>query len=224
MSDPIAEAVEALARGELVVMPTDTVYGLCARPDLPEATTRVFEVKGRPSELTLPVLVPSFEAAGRVADLDDRAARVAQACWPGAVTIVAPRAEASRSWDLRGDPDTVGVRMPDHPLALEVLRRSGPLAATSANRSGEPTPTTCDELAGLFGDAVAVYLCQQEPLGTRASTVLDLAHGQPAILRSGPADEVAMAAASAAGPPAEGAPDASSGGHRAGPGAQEGGC
>lgn len=224
MSDPIAEAVEALARGELVVVPTDTVYGLCARPDQPEATARVFEVKGRPSELTLPVLVPSFEAARRVADLDDRAARVAQACWPGAVTIVAPRAEASRSWDLRGDPDTVGVRMPDHPLALEVLRRSGPLAATSANRSGEPTPTTCDELAELFGGSVAVYLCQEESLGTRASTVIDLAHGEPAILRSGPADEAAMAAASAVEAPAPGAPDAAPRAHRGAPGAEEGGC
>lgn len=202
MTDPIAEAVEALAGSELIVMPTDTVYGLCARPDLPEATARVFEVKGRPFGLTLPVLVPSIEAARRVAPLDERAARVAHECWPGALTIVAPRAEGSRSWDLRGDPDTVGLRMPDHPLALEVLRRAGPLAATSANRSGEPTPSTCEELARLFGDAVAVYLCQQEPLGTRASTVLDLAHGEPVILRSGPADAAALAAAYAAGPPA----------------------
>jgi L-threonylcarbamoyladenylate synthase len=185
--DPVGDAIAAARRGELVVFPTDTVYGIAARPDDAAAIARVFEAKQRPSGLTVPVLVASIDEARVVARLDDRAERLAAALWPGALTIVAPRAPRSRGWDLGGDPDSIGIRIPDHRLARAVLE-AGPLAATSANRSGEAPATTCDELHDVFGDAVAVYLCDERPLVGRASTVVSLLGPTPAILRAGDID------------------------------------
>jgi L-threonylcarbamoyladenylate synthase len=191
--DPIEEAADAARRGDLVVVPTDTVYGIGTRPDDPAATTRLFEAKRRPEHLELPVLVATAAEARDVATFDDRADRLAAACWPGALTLVLPRTARSAPWELGGDPATVGVRVPHHPLALAVLARTGPMAVTSANRSGEPPARTCDELHAAFGDAVAVYLCAGEPLEGAASTVLDLAHGAPTILREGAIDRTTLA-------------------------------
>ncbi len=179
-ADPIAQAAAAAGRGELIVVPTDTVYGIGTRPDDAEATQRVFRAKGRPRDLELPILVATVRQARWVTRFDDRAERLAARCWPGALTLVLPRAPASRAWELGGDPDTLAVRVPHHPLALAVLAASGPLAITSANRSGDTPATTCDELTAVFGDAVAVYLCQDEPLQGEPSTVVDLAHGRAA--------------------------------------------
>ena len=184
----VEEAARAALRGELIVLPTDTVYGIGTRPDDPVATARVFEAKGRPRDLELPVLAASLEAAARVAALDDRAERLARAHWPGPLTIVLPRTEASRGWDLGADAETIGVRVPRHPLALALLARTGPLAVTSANRTGQPTPPTCEEVADVFGDLVAVYLCEEGRLGGSPSTVVDLAHGEPRVLRAGALD------------------------------------
>ncbi len=117
--------------------------------------------------------------------MDERAARLAASCWPGALTLVLERGPSSRDWDLGGDPTTVGVRVPRHRLAAAVLARSGPLAVTSANRSGSAPLETCDELEETFGDLVAVYLCDEAPLVGDASTVVDLAHGPARLLRRG---------------------------------------
>jgi tRNA threonylcarbamoyl adenosine modification protein (Sua5/YciO/YrdC/YwlC family) len=185
VTDPVQDAAEAALRGDLVVLPTDTVYGIGTRPDDPAATAKLFEAKGRPRELELPVLVPSVAVARRIGDVDRRAEVLSTRFWAGPLTIVLRRAEASRAWDLGGDPETIGVRMPHHPLALAVLARTGPLATTSANRSGEPTPSTCEGLVAMFGEACAVYLCDETPLGGAASTVVDLAHGAARILRRG---------------------------------------
>ena len=192
-ADPIAEAAAAARRGGLIVFPTDTVYGLGSTPGDPVAIERIFRAKRRPSDLALALLVSSVLDARTVAALDDRAERLAAECWPGALTLVLPRAEASVAWDLGGDRDTVAVRMPHHPLALALLAASGPLAVTSANRSGLPPATTCDELTAAFGDDVDCYLCQDDPLRGLASTVLDLAHDPPAILRAGAVDREALA-------------------------------
>lgn len=181
----LAEAVVAARRGELVVFPTDTVYGIGTRPDDTAATARVFKAKRRSRELELPVLVADVDSARRVAVLDDRAERLAAACWPGPLTLVLARGADASDWDLGGDPATVGLRPPRHAVALALLTETGPLAISSANRSGEPPPATCEELRALFGDEVAVYLCQDEPLEGLASTVLDLAHGPARILREG---------------------------------------
>ena len=186
---PIAVASQAAREGRLVVLPTDTVYGIATRPDDSGATARLFEAKARPRDLELPVLVPSTDAAREIATFDERAEALAMRFWAGPLTIVLPRAPASRGWDLGGDPDTIGVRMPHHPLALAVLARTGPLAVSSANRSGEPTPSTCEELDGVFGDAVAVYLCDEGPLGQVASTVVDLTGDRPRMLRTGAVTE-----------------------------------
>lgn len=187
-SDPVAEAVAAARRGALIVLPTDTVYGVGTRPDDPAATAALFEAKGRPRDLTLPVLVVSSAEANTIAVVDERARRLAAACWPGPLTLVVARTSLSADWNLGGDPQTIGVRVPAHPLALAVLARSGPLAVTSANLTGEPPARTCDELVATFGERVAVYLCRDEPLEGRASTVVDLTGPDPEVLRVGDLD------------------------------------
>jgi tRNA threonylcarbamoyl adenosine modification protein (Sua5/YciO/YrdC/YwlC family) len=181
----LGEAVAATRRGELIVFPTDTVYGLGTRPDDRAATARVFAAKRRPRDLELPVLVATVSIARSIAVFDERAERLAAACWPGPLTLVLSRGEEAAAWDLGGDPATIGVRAPHHPLALTLLAETGPLAVTSANRSSHPPVQTCDELHQLFGKDVAVYLCQGDPVDGAASTVLDLAHGPASILREG---------------------------------------
>lgn len=185
MSDPIGEAVEAALAGALIVLPTDTVYGIGTRPDDPHATARLFEAKGRPRDLELPVLVATRGQAREIASFDERAEALAGRFWPGALSFVLPRAERSRGWDLGEDRGTIAVRMPHHPLALAVLAGTGPLAVTSANRSGAATPNTCEELRAVFGDLVEVYLCGEEPLGDVPSTVVDLTGPEPRVLRAG---------------------------------------
>jgi L-threonylcarbamoyladenylate synthase len=182
---PLSDAAAAVRRGELIVFPTDTVYGIGTRPDVPAATARLFEAKRRPRDLELPVLVATLAAARAVAAFDERAERLASALGPGPLTLVLPRSADASGWDLGGDPATVGVRAPHHPLALALLMDTGPLAVTSANLSGRPPAETCDELQALFGDRVEVFLCQEVPLEGVASTVLDLAHGPAMILRAG---------------------------------------
>ena len=195
MSDPLADAIAAAQRGDLIVFPTDTVYGIGTRPDDPAATARLFEAKERPRGLTLPVLAATASLARRLATFDERADRLALELWPGPVTLVLPRSAMSRDWDLGGDDGTIGVRVPDHPMALALLG-AGPLATTSANRSGAPPATTCGELVEAFGDSVDVYLCQDEPLVGAASTVVSLV-GDLQVLRVGSIDPETVARLSA---------------------------
>lgn len=185
MSDPILEAAEAALGGGLVVLPTDTVYGIGTRPDDPRATARLFEAKGRPRDLDLPVLVASRALAEEIAVVDDRARALAGRFWPGQVSLVLARTERSGGWDLGESRTTIALRVPHHPLALALLALTGPLAVTSANRSGEPTPDTAEGLREVFGDAVEVYLCEEAPLGGRPSTVVDLTGPQLCIVRAG---------------------------------------
>jgi L-threonylcarbamoyladenylate synthase len=183
-SGALDTAAEAANRGDLVVLPTDTVYGLAARPDLPEGTTKVFEAKRRPRGLSLPILAPDLEAAAALAAFDGRASALAGAFWPGGLTLVLPRTDLSRPWDLGEEGETVGVRVPGHPVARRLLASTGPLAVTSANRSGEPSAATCGDAERALGDDVAVYLCAGSLPGT-ASTIVDLTSDRPRILRTG---------------------------------------
>jgi tRNA threonylcarbamoyl adenosine modification protein (Sua5/YciO/YrdC/YwlC family) len=178
-------AERALAASRLVVFPTDTVFGLAAHPVAEGATRAIFAAKRRSRELTLPILVASMEQARSVAALDDRAETLAGRYWPGPLTLVLRRTARSRGWDLGEEEASVGVRIPDHPVPLSLLRRSGPLAATSANVSGEPTPGDCEGVRAALGNAVAVYLCWGSPPGGLASTVVDLAGDEPRVIREG---------------------------------------
>jgi tRNA threonylcarbamoyl adenosine modification protein (Sua5/YciO/YrdC/YwlC family) len=194
--DPVTQAIAAIRRGELIVFPTDTVYAIAAAPDDAEATARLFDAKRRPRDLTLPVLAGSMVDARAVGVLDERAERLAAGLWPGPLTLVVPRTARSAPWQLGGDGASVGVRIPAHRLARAVLA-AGPLATTSANRSGDPPATTCDDLHDVFGDDVALYLCDEAPLVGRASTVVSLLDREPAILRAGDADAAVIARLSA---------------------------
>jgi L-threonylcarbamoyladenylate synthase len=184
LESALLSAERALATGEVVVVPTDTVYGVAAGPDVAGSTARLFAAKRRPRRLTLPVLAPDLSAAERVAVFDRRARTLAARFWPGGVTLVLPRTDAATTWDLGHETDTVGVRVPAHHVALALLRRTGPLAVTSANVSGEPTPHDCPGVRAALGDAVAVYLCAGRCAGT-PSTVVDLTGQDVQVIRAG---------------------------------------
>jgi tRNA threonylcarbamoyl adenosine modification protein (Sua5/YciO/YrdC/YwlC family) len=194
VADPYRKAADALARGGLVVVPTDTVYGVAARPDLPEATARVFAAKGRPRDLTLPVLAAGAEAAGLAGHLDERALSLAGRFWPGPLTLVVPRTESSAPWDLGEGRDTIGLRVPDHRWTRALLAETGPLAVTSANRSGEPTPPDCEGVRAALGEAVEVYVCDDPRPAGPPSTVLDLTGPEPLVLREGALDRETLLA------------------------------
>ena len=183
--DPVADAAAATRDGRLIVFPTDTVYGIATRPDVPAATASLFEAKRRPRGLELPVLAASAQVLRTLAAFDERADTLAAALWPGPLTLVLPREPLSSRWQLGGDGATIGLRVPRHGLALAVLAAAGPLAVTSANISASPPATTCPELQAIFGEKVEIYLCEDGPLSNPASTVVDLAHGPARLLRQG---------------------------------------
>jgi L-threonylcarbamoyladenylate synthase len=155
----LAAARAALAAGQVVGLPTDTVYGLAAAPLVPGATDRVFAIKRRPPGLDLPVLVGGVEQARSWAgSWPDAAARLADAFWPGALTIVVARRTDLARVALGGQSDTVGLRWPDHPVPVELCRRLGPLATTSANLHGQPALTTAAAVRETFAAEVPVVI------------------------------------------------------------------
>lgn len=168
----LGEAVAALQRGRVAVIPTDTVYGVAAAPT-DAGVAALFRVKQRPRDKAIPVLAGGVDDLAGVAELPPAARRLAARFWPGALTLVVPRASGFRV-DLGGaDTSTVGVRVPDHPLALELLGRTGPLAVTSANRSGRAPAADVAGARAALGSAVSVYL-DGGPAGGEASTVVAL--------------------------------------------------
>ncbi|MEU5993822.1 L-threonylcarbamoyladenylate synthase [Spirillospora sp. NPDC047418] len=188
----IAEAVSAVRRGELIVLPTDTVYGVGADAFVAPAVTALLEAKGRGREMPPPVLVGSVRAAtALVEDLGTYGQDLIDEFWPGALTLVC-RANPNLMWDLGETKGTVAVRMPMHELAVEVLKETGPLAVSSANLSGRPAARSADEAEKMLGDSVSVYL--DGGLSGRAdpSTILDLTGPVPRVLRTGavPVDKI----------------------------------
>lgn len=167
-------ARQAIGRGELVVLPTDTVYGLAADAFSPEAVQRLLDAKGRGRQSPPPVLVPNTATlAALAAEVPAAAAALAEAFWPGPLTIVL-LANPSLSWDLGDTGGTVALRIPDHELTLELLRETGPLAVSSANLTGESAARTADAARRMLGDAVAIYLDAGESPGDgTASTIVD---------------------------------------------------
>jgi len=181
----IAAAVAAVQKGELVVLPTDTVYGIGADAFTPWAVSRLLAAKGRGRDMPPPVLVGTVRAANAL--VDDMGAfgqDLIDQFWPGGLTIVC-RSSPTLAWDLGDTRGTVAVRMPLHAVALDLLKRTGPMAVSSANRTGQPATTTADEAFDQLGDSVAIYLDGGPCPGGVASTIIDLTGSVPRLLRAG---------------------------------------
>ncbi|MER7624534.1 L-threonylcarbamoyladenylate synthase [Streptomyces sp. NPDC126503] len=190
-SDPSAraeglkEAGAAVRRGELVVVPTDTVYGVAADAFAPKAVAGLLAAKGRGRHKPSPVLVDSPDALRELADEVPEAARaLVDAFWPGGLTLVV-RHRTSLDWDLGETGGTVAVRMPDHPLTLDLLAATGPLAVSSANLTDRPSPQDCEAARAMLGDAVAVYLDGGRTAGAVSSSIVDLSGDVPVLVRDG---------------------------------------
>ena len=181
----VAEAVRALRRGDLVVLPTDTVYGLAADAFSPQAVARLLAAKGRGRDMPVPVLVGSWRGIdGLAADVTPTMRSLVEAFWPGPLTLIVPAAP-SLAWDLGETRGTVAVRMPLHPVALSVLAETGPLAVSSANRTGQAPPATAAEAQDQLGTSVSVYLEAGSTGAAVASTIVDLTGEQPQVRRAG---------------------------------------
>ena len=187
----IERAVELLAAGEVVAFPTDTVYGLAALAGDERAVRRVYELKGRPLSQPLILMVREAGTAEDWAIVDDRARRLMGRWWPGPLTLVLPARAGLRPPLAAGRPRTVAVRIPDHRVALALLAAAGPLATTSANRSGEPPALTALEAAWV--DGVAAVVDGGRAPGGVPSTLLDLSSGEPKVLREGPIPGASLA-------------------------------
>ena len=185
----LARAAAVLDRGGLVVIPTDTVYGVAARLDHPAAIARLYVAKGRPEEKPIPVLIASpGELARLTRDLPPGAEALVARFWPGALTVALPRA-ATVPDEVTAGLDTVGLRMPDHPFALALIAAcGGALAVTSANRSGEPSLCEAAAVMAAIGWAVDLVVDGGRTPGGRSSTVIALDAAGPRVLREGPID------------------------------------
>ena len=193
----VGRAAEVLARGGLVVLPTDTLYGLAADAFHIDGCRRVFAAKERERSLPLPVLVRSpKQLAGLTPALPEVAERLIAAYWPGALTLVVPTVP-DLVWDLGDAQGSVAVRMPADDVALAVIAAVGPLAVTSANRSGRPGATSVAEALEQLGDTVDCYLDDGARTSAPASTIVDLTGAEARVLREGAlasADVLAVAA------------------------------
>ena len=181
----LSAAAEAAAAGQLVVLPTDTVYGIGADAFNPAAVRALLAAKGRGPDMPVPVLVGSWKTIeGLVVAVPPVATKLVEAFWPGGLSLVVEHAP-SLNWDLGDAQGTVMVRMPLHPVALDLLRSVGPMAVSSANRSGQPPAVTAAQALDQLGDQVSVYLDGgQAPIGV-ASTVIDVTGEIPVVLRQG---------------------------------------
>lgn len=175
----------ALAKGDLVVVPTDTVYGLAADAFNAEAVQALLDAKGRGRQSPPPVLIPNVDSLYALADtVSETALKLAEKYWPGPLTLIL-RAQASLHWDLGETKGTVALRVPNHKVTLALLAESGPLAVSSANLTGEPAANNAEQAKNYLGDKVAVYLDGGEVALGEASTILDLTGEKIRIVREG---------------------------------------
>ena len=183
MTPSVDDIAAAISDGRVVVIPTDTLYGLAANPRQPAAIDRLFAVKRRPRDVELPVFVASATDARDLAVVPAWADPLTDAFWPGPLTIVLAR-RAGIALDAGASSTTVGLRVPGHELCLALCSAVGPIAVTSANRHQQPTPPTAEEIDSLFGDEVELIVdggrCEGEP-----STVIDATGDAPKLLREG---------------------------------------
>ncbi|WP_392962784.1 L-threonylcarbamoyladenylate synthase [Streptomyces sp. LN245] len=181
----LREAASAVRRGELVVLPTDTVYGIGADAFTSEAVADLLDAKGRGRNMPTPVLIGSPNTLhGLVTDFSEMAWELVDAFWPGALTLVAKH-QPSLQWDLGDTRGTVAIRMPLHPVAIELLTEVGPMAVSSANLTGHPAPEDCDAAQGMLVDSVSVYLDGGPTPGNVPSSIVDVTGKVPVLLRAG---------------------------------------
>jgi len=182
----MSAAKNALKAGRLVVLPTDTLYGIGADAFDSEAVAALLRAKGRGRDMPVPVLVGSWNTIdGLVYSVRPQARDLIRAFWPGALSLVVRQAP-SLQWDLGDAHGTVMLRMPLHPVAIELLREVGPMAVSSANISGRPPAVTVDDARAQLGDLVEVYLDGGPSEQQAASTIVDLTGAHPRVLRQGP--------------------------------------
>ncbi|GAA2159297.1 L-threonylcarbamoyladenylate synthase [Pedococcus bigeumensis] len=193
--DGVAKAVEAVRAGEIVVLPTDTVYGVGADAFSAEAVASLLAAKGRGREMPPPVLVPSVRTVdGLATDVPPWARDLIREFWPGPLTLVF-KAQSSLMWDLGETNGTVALRMPQDDIALAVLSEVGPMAVTSANLTGQPAATTATDAASQLGAAVSVYLDGGPTTSTEVSTIIDCTGEEFVVLRAGAVTEEQLRAA-----------------------------
>lgn len=182
----IETAVSTLLQGQVVVFPTDTVYGMAALATDPNAVAFLFATKNRPPDMALPVMVADIEQVSAIARPTPLFRTLAQRFWPGPLTLILPKTSVLPDIVTSGRP-TVGLRIPDHPLALALLRAvAQPLAVTSANLSGQPPARTATEARAQLAGRVSMIVDGGPAPGGQPSTVLDLTQSPPVILRPGP--------------------------------------
>jgi tRNA threonylcarbamoyl adenosine modification protein (Sua5/YciO/YrdC/YwlC family) len=181
----IEAAAAAIRRREVVGLPTDTVYGIGADPLSEEAVAKLFDLKGRPELKPIGLLVASIEQAEVIGEIEGVASELAAEHWPGALTLVVTPKVILADWVGDSQSQTVGLRVPDHPVTIELLEAVGPLAVTSANLSGGAESMSDGEARAVFGDRVAVYVEGRAP-GGQASTVVDVTGTEVVVLRQGP--------------------------------------
>ena len=181
----IEAAAMAIRQGRLIVLPTDTVYGIAADAFSPDAVQALLAAKGRGRDMPPPVLVSAATTLDALAvGVPSYARALVEEFWPGALTIVC-RQQSSLQWDLGETRGTVAVRMPDDEIALAVLERTGPLAVSSANLSGRPAARTADEAESMLGESIEVIVDAGTSAGADASTIVDCTGAEGRILRRG---------------------------------------
>lgn len=183
----IEAALAAILAGQVVGLPTDTVYGIGVDPFNVDAVANLFELKGRPQHKPVGLLVATVQQAREIAEVDGEAQALAKKHWPGALTLIVTPKVVMADWVGDQQRRTIGIRVPHHPVARELLELSGPLAVTSANESGGTEAMSDREARDTFGDRVAVYIEGTAP-GGEASTVVDVTGTSPVVLRQGPID------------------------------------
>lgn len=192
----VDEAVRTLSRGALAVIPTDTVYGIAADAFTPDAVDALLAAKGRGRQMPPPVLIGDVRTLdGLAIDVPQVVRDLVERFWPGALTVILP-AQPSLMWDLGETEGTVALRMPDEEFTLALLRKTGPLAVSSANRTGQPPALSAAEAAEQLGSAVSLYLDGGPARGQRPSTIIDATGERLRIVRQGAisAEELAQVA------------------------------
>lgn len=192
--DGITAAIAAAKRGDLVVLPTDTVYGLGTDAFSQKGPQKLLDAKGRDRNMPIPVLVGHVKALDGLAQRVDGVTKaLAEAFWPGALTIVV-KAQPTLRWDLGETNQTVALRMPLNPIAIELLNAVGPMAVSSANKTGQPAATNVDEAIAQLGEDVTIYLDGGQTPGNVASTIVDVSSGEIKLLRQGaiPLEEIRL--------------------------------